>query len=205
MTHDNKKIIYFTLSLVIFLIACQEKPQQNVKQNPAQPKASEPKLAQKTVEIPTTVQAHILVNNSVPLPLGYQIDTTHLIQPKLIDFNGDGKLDAFRVLKNPNKTDMKYLFEFRIADSEKVYFYEDENGDDLHFFGTFEIAPKTEIYTDEQHRFDKNGNIRPNKTIDPKYYLKFKGDGISANVVEETCATSVFFLQNEKIRRIHLC
>ena len=124
----------------------------------------------------------------------------------LIDFNGDGKLDAFRELKNPNKKGMQYLFEFRIRDSKKVYFYEDAYGNDLDAFGVFEIASKDEIYVDDEHRFESyTGNIRSDEEVDPKYYLEFKADGVSVNVLEDTCAVSVFFLVNEKIKRIHLC
>ena len=77
---------------------------------------------------------------------------------------------------------------------------------DLDGFGIFEIASKDEIYVDDEHRFENyTGNIITNDEIDPKYYLKMKADGISVNVLEETCAVSVFFLVDEKIKRIHLC
>ncbi|OTG78014.1 hypothetical protein B9T33_14585 [Acinetobacter sp. ANC 5054] len=204
MKQQNKKILPFLITSTFILIACTEQPREVIELKAEKQVTSEP-VTQDVVEIPPTVKSTILVNNPTPLPQGYQVDTTHLKKPMMIDFNGDGKLDAFRVLKNPNKVGMKYLFEFRIADSDKVYWYEDDYGDDLDAFGVFELAPKTEIYADEEHRFDKNGSIRVNEEIDPKYYLKFKGDGISVNVLEETCATSVFFLENEKIRRIHLC
>jgi hypothetical protein len=101
---------------------------------------------------------------------------------------------------------MKYLFEFRISDSDKVYYYKsEEEGEDLDIFGRFEIAPKTGIYIDEKYRFGENGDIIADEQIDPKHDLKFKGDGVQVNVNEETYGASVFFLDNNRIKRIYLC
>lgn len=159
-----------------------------------------------SIEIPAQPEPDHLVNNPTPLPQGFSVDTTHLKKPLLIDFDGDGKRDAFQVLKNPNKKGMKYLFEFRISDSDKIYYYQNnEEVDDLDIFAKFEVAPKTNIYVDEEYRFGENGDIIANEQIDPKHYLKFKGDGVSANVLEETCAASAFFLTDDKMKRIYLC
>lgn len=205
MKYQNKTLLPLFLISALTIVACEEQPQPKLEEKIEEQFASEV-IAEDVVEIPATIQSKTLINNPTPLPEGYKVDTTHLKKPMMIDFDGDGKLDAFRVIKNPNKSGMKYLFEFRIADSDKVYFYESEDKEyDLDGFGTFELAPKSEIYVDDEHRFDKDNNILVNEEIDPKYYLKFKGNGIMVNVLEETCAASVFFLDNEKIRRIYLC
>ena len=100
---QNKKNLACIIISTSILIACKEQPQQEIVQKAEKQATSEP-VTQDTVVIPPTVQSTILVNNPTPLPQGYEVDTTHLKQAKLIDFNGDGKLDAFRVLKNPNKS-----------------------------------------------------------------------------------------------------
>lgn len=195
------------LTSFILLAGCHEKPKTSSESDqPTQKAAQQTQAVSEPVLIPATPESDYLANNSTPLPKGYSVDTTHLKKPLFIDFDGDGNLDTFRVLKNPNKKGMKYLFEFRISNSNKVYYYENTDKDyDLDIFGTFEVAPKTDIYVDEDYRFDEDGNILADEQIDPKHYLKFKGDGISVNVLEETCATSVFFLTDEKIKRIALC
>ena len=86
-----------------------------------------------------------------------------------------------------------------------IDFIFNEEVDDLDIFAKFEVAPKTNIYVDEEYRFGENGDIIANEQIDPKHYLKFKGDGVSVNVLEETCAASAFFLTDDKIKRIYLC
>lgn len=200
----NKILLCITL---IFLIGCHEKPNTSTESKPT--KQETPQQAHSKAE-PIEIAAHPepdhLVNNPTLLPQGYSVDTTYLKKPLLIDFDGDGKRDAFQVLKNPNKKGMKYLFEFRISDSDKVYYYQNnEEGDDLDIFAKFEVAPKTNIYVDEEYRFGENGDILANEQIDPKHYLKLKGDGVSVNVLEETCAASAFFLTDDKIKRIYLC
>ena len=200
----NKILLCITL---IFLIGYHEKPSTSTESEPT--KQETPQHVQTKAEpivIPAQPEPDHLVNNPTQLPQGYLVDTTYLKKPLLIDFDGDGKLDAFQVLKNPNKKGMKYLFEFRISDSDKVYYYQNnEEDDDLDIFAKFEVAPKTNIYVDEEYRFGENGDIIADEQIDPKHYLKFKGDGVSVNVLEETCAASAFFLTDDKIKRIYLC
>ncbi|MDI1224119.1 MULTISPECIES: hypothetical protein [Acinetobacter] len=200
----NKILLCITL---IFLIGCDEKPSTSTETKPVKQETSQQTHSKaESIEIAAQPEPDHLVNNPTPLPQGYSADTTYLKKPLLIDFDGDGKLDAFQVLKNPNKKGMKYLFEFRISDSDKVYYYQNnEEGDDLDIFAKFEVAPKTNIYVDEEYHFGENGDILANEQIDPKHYLKFKGDGVSVNVLEETCAASAFFLTDDKIKRIYLC
>lgn len=197
------------LTICFLLTACEQATQTNAPTTKTKTSDRIEKNTELMIEeivIPPNLKDNSLVNNQTAIPKGYIVDTTYLKKPLMVDLNADGKLDAFRVLKNPNKEGMKYLFEFRIANSDKVYFYEDSYGDDLDGFGIFEIASKDEIYVDDEHRFENyTGNIITNDEIDPKYYLKMKADGISVNVLEETCAVSVFFLVDEKIKRIHLC
>jgi hypothetical protein len=199
-----KKKILLSITL-IFLMGCHEKAGTETKLTKQEtPQQAYTKV--ESIEIPAQPEPDHLVNNPTPLPQGFSVDTTHLKKPLLIDFDGDGKRDAFQVLKNPNKKGMKYLFEFRISDSDKVYYYQNnEEGDDLDIFAKFEVAPKTNIYVDEEYRFGKNGDIIANEQIDPKHYLKFKGNGVSVSVLEETCAASAFFLTDDKIKRIYLC
>lgn len=201
-----KNKILLCISL-IFLIGCDEKPNASTETKPVKQETSQQTHSKaESIVIPAQPEPGHLVNNPTPLPQGYSVDTTYLKKPLLIDFDGDGKRDAFQVLKNPNKKGMKYLFEFRISDSDKVYYYQNnEEGDDLDIFAKFEVAPKTNIYVDEEYRFGENGDILANEQIDPKHYLKFKGDGVSVNVLEETCAASAFFLTDDKIKRIYLC
>ncbi|MHA3891214.1 hypothetical protein [Acinetobacter sp. GXMZU3951] len=145
-----------------------------------------------------------LVNNPTPLPNGYTVDITHLKKPMLIDFNGDKKPDAFRVLKNPKKNGMKYLFEFRIADSDQVYFYEnDDEGYDLDGFGVFEIAHKGEKFVDMMQL--DNADMTPFEEAPQKARIILKNDAITVNVLEDTCATSLFYLKDHKIKRAFLC
>ena len=200
----NKILLCITL---IFLIGCDEKLNTSTETKPVKQETSQQTHSKaESIVIPAQPEPDHLVNNPTPLPQGYSTDTTYLKKPLLIDFDGDGKRDAFQVLKNPNKKGMKYLFEFRISDSDKVYYYQNnEEGDDLDIFAKFEVAPKTNIYVDEEYRFGENGDILANEQIDPKHYLKFKGDGVSVNVLEETCAASAFFLTDDKIKRIYLC
>ena len=200
----NKILLCITL---IFLIGCDEKPNTSTETKPVKQETSQQTHSKaESIVIPAQPEPDHLVNNPTPLPQGYSTDTTYLKKPLLIDFDGDGKRDAFQVLKNPNKKGMKYLFEFRISDSDKVYYYQNnEEGDDLDIFAKFEVAPKTNIYVDEEYRFGENGDIIATEQIDPKHYLKFKGDGVSVNVLEETCAASAFFLTDGKIKRIYLC
>lgn len=203
---------FFLGTLLIFLVGCHEKPATSIEDK-ATAQAAVQKNSQQAKAVVNTgqslpPQSHTQrpVNNPVASPQGYHVDTTYLKQPLLVDLNGDGKLDSFQVLKNPNQKGMKYLFEFRISDSDKVYYYKsEEEGEDLDIFGRFEIAPKTGIYIDEKYRFGENGDIIADEQIDPKHYLKFKGDGVKVNVLEETCGASVFFLDNNKIKRIYLC
>ena len=197
----------FLLLCFCLLSACsQEAPKEN-KQTEIVEKntASEPIALKEEIVISPYVESS-LVNNTTPIPKGYEVDTTHLKQPMLIDFNGDGKLDAFRILKNPNKSGMKYLFEFRIADSDKVYFYEnDDDGYDLDTFGDFQIAKKGEKFINLMADTDEE--------IEPFNYDKapinarilLKNDAITVNVLEETCGTSLFYLENEQIKRAYLC
>lgn len=202
MNNHNKKILTCALSIAILLTACQEKPQQKVVHQPEQLAVSEPKSSTEVVEIPTTVQPHILVNNPTPLPKGYQIDITHLKEPKLIDFNGDGKLDAFSILKNPNKKDMKYLFEFRLADSDKVYWYESEDKEyDLDGFKRFERAEKGENFVDIL-KVD-GGDIVSYEDAPAKARFTLKTDAITVGY-PESCGTSLFYIQDDKIHRMHL-
>ena len=200
----NKFLLCITL---IFLIGCHENPSTSTESKPAKPETSQPTQTKaESIVIAAQPEPDHLVNNPTQRPQGYSVDTTYLKKPLLIDFDGDGKRDAFQVLKNPNKKGMKYLFEFRISDSDKVYYYQNnEEGDDLDIFATFKVAPKTNIYADEEYRFGENGDIIADEQIDPKHYLKFKGDGVSVNVLEETCAASAFFLTDDKIKRIYLC
>ena len=202
MNYHNKKLLPLLLISVFTMIACNEKPQQKVEQKAEQQTVSEVKTAE-IIEIPTTVQSTILVNNNTPEPQGYHVDITHLKEPKLIDFNGDGKLDAFRVLKNPNKKGMKYLFEFRIADSDKVYFYEnDEKGYDLDIFGKFDTVKTGDKFVDAMQL---DGDLMDYDHAPQNARLILENDAIKVNVLEETCAASLFFLENDKIRRIYLC
>ncbi|TCM69772.1 hypothetical protein EC844_10231 [Acinetobacter calcoaceticus] len=150
----------------------------------------------------TTIVA--LVNNPAALPQGYSIDTTHLKKPLLLDLNGDGKQDAFQVLKNPNKKGMQYLFEFRIADSEQVYYYENDEPDyDLDVFGGFDIAQKNEVFVD-QMLTDSDDLVGPEHAPEKaKIYLEHQG--LVANLTEETCGSSLFYLKNNQIKRVSLC
>ncbi|WP_151801266.1 hypothetical protein [Acinetobacter guillouiae] len=200
----NKFLLCITL---IFLIGCHENPSTSTESKPAKQETSQPTQTKaESIVIAAQPEPDHLVNNPTQRPQGYSVDTTYLKKPLLIDFDGDGKRDAFQVLKNPNKKGMKYLFEFHISDSDKVYYYQNnEEGDDLDIFATFKVAPKTNIYVDEEYRFGENGDIIADEQIDPKHYLKFKGDGVSVNVLEETCAASAFFLTDDKIKRIYLC
>ena len=202
MKQQNKKMLTCIITSTLILIACTEQPQQKIEQKAEKQATSEP-IIQDTVVIPPTVQSTMLVNNPTPLPQGYEVDTTHLKQAKLIDFNGDGKLDAFRVLKNPNKVGMKYLFEFRIADSDKVYFYESDDGNtDLGNFGVFEITPRGEklvdIYLEPTATpFDFDNAPESARVI-------LNNGGISINVLEETCGMSVLYLKDDKIKRTYI-
>lgn len=203
---------FFLGTLLIFLVGCHEKPVTSIEDKATDLAAVQKNLQQvkpavtPTQTLPPKSATQQLVNNPTPLPQGYHIDTTYLKHPLFVDLNGDGKRDAFRVLKNPNQKGMKYLFEFRISDSDEVYYYKsEEEGEDLDIFGRFEVAPKTGIYIDEKYRFGENGDIIADEQIDPKHYLKFKGDGVQVNVIEETCGASVFFLDNNRIKRIYLC
>lgn len=202
MNNHNKKILTGTLSIAILLTACQEKPQQKVVHQPEQLAVSEPKSSTEVVEIPTTVQPHVLVNNPTPIPKGYQVDSTYLKQPKLIEFNGDGKLDAFSILKNPNKKGMQYLFEFRIADSDKVYWYENEDeGYDLDGFETFERAEKGENFVDMAKV--EGGDMVSYEDAPAKARFTLQNDAITVGLLE-SCGTSLFYINDDKIHRMHL-
>lgn len=146
----NKILLSITL---IFLMGCHEKASTETKLTKQEtPQQAYTKV--ESIEIPTQPEPDHLVNNTTPIPQGFSVDTTHLKKPLLIDFDGDGKRDAFQVLKNPNKKGIKYLFEFRISDSHKVYYYQNnEEADDLDIFAKFEVAPKTNIYVDEEYRW----------------------------------------------------
>lgn len=145
-----------------------------------------------------------LVNNPTPIPQGYVVDTTYLKQPLQIDFNGDKKLDAFRVLKNPQKSGMQYLFEFRIADSQHVYWYEnDEEGYDLDTFGSFDSAKVGEQFVDVMKLED--ADLVSFEDAPKKAQLILKHEGVVVNLREETCGSSLFYLDNEKLQRVFLC
>ncbi|WP_227591395.1 hypothetical protein [Acinetobacter shaoyimingii] len=201
MNDHNKIILTSTLSIALLLSACQEKPSQKVEQKPEPQPSSEVKTLE-VVEIPTTVQSTILVNNPTPLPQGYEVDTTHLKKPKLIDFNGDGKLDAFQVLKNPNKKGMKYLFEFRIADSDKVYWYESEDKEyDLDGFEVFEKAGKGEKFVNIR-KLDE-AELVSYEDAPSKARFILQNNGITVGY-PESCGTSLFYIDKDKVQRIHL-
>ena len=194
------------LSLLAFILVACSQDVHEVKKNNDQPKtASTDKLKEipkETIEIPTTLDSAELVNNPAPLPKGYEVDTTKLKKPMLIDFNGDGKLDAFRVLKNPNKTDLKYLFEFRIADSDQVYFYESEDKEyDLDSYVTYHIAKKGEQFVDIS-KLD-HPDLMAFEEAPKKAQLTLARDGITVGLLE-SCGTSLYFLENDKIHRIYL-
>ncbi|WP_171263650.1 hypothetical protein [Acinetobacter sp. ANC 5054] len=120
----------------------------------------------------------------------------------MIDFNGDGKLDVFRVLKNPNKVGMKYLFEFRIADSDKVYFYESEDKEfDLDGFETFEKAEKGEQFVDIL-KLD-HPDLMAFEDAPKTAQLTLDRDGITVGLLE-SCGTSLFYIDQNKVHRIYL-
>lgn len=193
------------LLLSTFLAACNQNNQTPpaTQQNETAIKAETTKAAAQDQNItPPKPKVEILVNNPTPIPQGYKIDTSHLKKPLLVDLNGDGKLDAFRVLKNPNKNGKKYLFEFRIADSDKVYWYEnDDEGYDLNDFEVFDIAKKNEKFVDMAKL--ETGDITPYEDAPEKARIILKTDGITVGL-PESCGTSLFFLENNKIRRAFL-
>lgn len=199
-----KNTIMFSL-LALTIVACSQDAQEVKKNNDHQTTSSEAKLKEpikENIEIPTTLDLSELVNNSTPIPNGYKVDTAHLKKPMMIDFNGDGKLDAFRVLKNPNKDGMKYLFEFRIAESDKVYFYESEDKEyDLDGFEIFNKAEKDEKFVD-MSKLD-NSDLVAYEDAPEKARLVLKTGGITVGY-PESCGTSLFFLKNDTIHRIYL-
>lgn len=197
-----------TMSLILLaliLVACSSDIQEPQKNNDQLTTSNTEKLKEipkETIEIPTTLDSAELVNNPTPLPKGYEVDTTNLKKPMLIDFNDDGKLDAFRVLKNPNKTGLKYLFEFRIADSDQVYFYESEDKEyDLDTYDTYEIAKKGEQFVDIS-KLD-HPDLMAFEDAPKKAQLTLARDGITVGLLE-SCGTSLYFLENDKIHRIYL-
>lgn len=201
MKQQNKKILPCIIISTLILIACTKQPQQEIEQKTEKQATSEP-VIQDVVEIPPTVQSTMLVNNPTPLPQGYEVDTTHLKQAKLIDFNGDGKLDAFRVLKNPIKSGKKYLFEFRIADSSNVYWYENEDSEyDLDGFEVFEKAENGEKFVDIS-KLDKPDLIAYEDAPE-KARFTLKTHGITTGY-PESCGTSLFYLDKDKIHRMYL-
>ena len=191
--------------LALILVACSSDIQEPQKNNDQLTTSNTEKLKEipkETIEIPTTLDSAELVNNPTPLPKGYEVDTTNLKKPMLIDFNDDGKLDAFRVLKNPNKTGLKYLFEFRIADSDQVYFYESEDKEyDLDTYDTYEIAKKGEQFVDIS-KLD-HPDLMAFEDAPKKAQLTLARDGITVGLLE-SCGTSLYFLENDKIHRIYL-
>lgn len=197
-----------TISLILLaliLVACSSDIQEPQKNNDQPTTSNTEKLKEipkETIEIPTTLDLAELVNNPTPLRKGYEVDTTKLKKPMLIDFNGDGKLDAFRVLKNPNKTGLKYLFEFRIADTDQVYFYESEDKEyDLDSFDTYHIAKKGEQFVDIS-KLD-HPDLMAFEDAPKKAQLTLAKDGITVGLLE-SCGTSLYFLENDKIHRIYL-
>lgn len=200
MKQQNKKIFACIITSTLILIACTEQPQQKIEHKAEKQVTSEP-VTQDVVEIPPTVQT-MLVNNPTPLPQGYKVDSTHLKQAKLIDFNGDGTLDAFRVLKNPSKSGKKYLFEFRIADSANVYWYENEDPEyDLNGFEIFDEAEKDEKFVD-MSKLD-NADIVAYEDAPEKARLVLKTGGITVGY-PESCGTSLFYIDQDKVHRIYL-
>lgn len=176
--------------------------------NDPQPTASTSAPATKEVSsiqtAPRLTVPKDLVNNPTPIPQGYSVDTTYLKHPMQIDFNGDKKPDAFRVLKNPQKSGMQYLFEFRIADSHQVYWYEnDEEGYDLDTFGSFDLAKVGEQFVDVMKLDDTD--LVSFEDAPKKAQLTLKHEGVMVNLLEETCGSSLFYLENEKIKRVFLC
>ncbi|WP_180021207.1 hypothetical protein [Acinetobacter sp. YH16044] len=201
MKQQNKKNLACIIISTLLLIACKEQPQQEIVQKAEKQATSEP-VTQDTVVIPPTVQSTMLVNNPTPFPHGYEVDTTHLKQAKLIDFNGDGKLDAFRVLKNPSKSGKKYLFEFRIADSTNVYWYENEDPEyDLNGFEVFEKAENGEKFVD-MSKLD-TPDLMAYEDAPEKARFILKTDGITTGY-PESCGTSLFYLDKDKIHRMYL-
>lgn len=197
--------LILSFSIVMLCSACNDKAStSSQKEHPVDQVTSTTPTQPKPIVSPSAPKSNDLVNNPTPLPQGYQVDTRYLKQPLLIDFNGDKQLDAFRVLKNPNKTGMKYLFEFRIANTDQVYFYEnDDESYDLNFFGQFEVAKAGEKFVDALKL--ENDDLPDYEHAPEKARLILKYDGITTNTTEETCATSLFYLENEKINRIFLC
>ena len=195
------------LSLLAFiLIACsQDQDVHEVKKNNDHARQSneiQPKEPlHQTIEIPPKPDSIDLVNNPTAIPEGYKVETTHLKKPMMIDFNGDGKLDDFRVLKNPNKTGLKYLFEFRIADSDQVYFYENEDKEyDLDGFEVFNKAEKGETFLDIM---DLESKIILYEDAPQKERFALKTDAITVGY-PESCGTSLFYIYKDKVHRIYL-
>ncbi|AOA57616.1 hypothetical protein [Acinetobacter larvae] len=205
------KTILLSLLSCSVLAACHQPntPPELNEQTTASENISISTVAASSTSIPTKIAEKkpvdpLSMTNTVPLPTGYQVDNLYLKQPLRVDLNGDGKLDSFQVLHNPNKAGLKYLFEFRINDSDQVYYYESDNPeDDLDLFGSFDIAKAGQVYVDQlKIESDDLVDVK-NAPEEAKIYLQH--DGVLANWNEETCATSLFYFKDNKIHRAALC
>ncbi|KQD02786.1 hypothetical protein [Acinetobacter soli] len=145
-----------------------------------------------------------LVDNPTPLPEGYVVDRTYLKQPLIIDANGDGHPDAFRVLKNPNAKGLQYLFEFRLGNSKDVYYYQNDSHDyDLNVFNKFEPTERGENFVD-MSKLD-GADIVPFEEAPKEARLILKNEGVEASTADATCAASLFYLKEKTIQRVYLC